>query len=121
MDEGTRLQGARQWAEALDEFDKALRAISPSLETTALKLGMCTCQLRLKRAREAVTWCEKAHSTNPDDLPTLFLMTDAKVMNGEEHAAVQALKTMQRRMPRSGELHERIQSECDRIATCPLH
>ena len=115
VDEGTRLQGTRQWAEALEEFDKALRAISPSLETTALKLGMCTSNLRLKRAREAVTWCEKAHHATPDDLPTLFLMSDAKVMNGEEHAAVQALKTVQRRMPRSHELHNRIHELEQRI------
>ena len=42
-------------------------------------------------------------------METLFLAADAKVMNGEEHAAVQMLKTAQRRFPRHGDLHIKIQ------------
>ena len=43
-------------------------------------------------------------------METLFLAADAKVMNGEEHAAVQMLKTAQRRFPRNGQLHQKGQT-----------
>lgn len=48
-------------------------------------------------------------------METLFLAADAKVMNGEEHAAVQMLKTAQRRFPRHGDLHIKIQKLEQRI------
>ena len=60
-------------------------------------------------ARVYLRRCDKAHRANEDDLPTLYLLVDAKALNGEEHAALQALRTAQRRFPRDGQLHQKIQ------------
>jgi DnaJ family protein C protein 3 len=108
LDEALKLQGTRQWAAALAKFEAALGAISPRMEVPALRSGMCTCTLRLRQAKEAVTWCDKAYQGNADDLEVLFMLADAKVLHGEEHAALQSLKTAQRRFPRHGQLHQKI-------------
>ena len=116
LDEGSSLQQSRQWAEALERYQAALKAVSPVLEVAALRSGLCTCYLRLRKAREAVTWCEKAHQTAADDdLATLYLMVEAKQLNGEEHSAVQALKTAQRKHPHNHDLARRIHELEQRI------
>ena len=80
-----------------------------------MRLGMCTCQLRLRAAKDAVIWCDKAHTGDGDDLTTLYLLVDAKALNGEEHAGLQLLKTAQRRFPRDRMLHDKIQALEQRI------
>ncbi len=46
--------------------------------------SLCVCYLRLRKAKEAVTWCEKAHAAAPaDDLSTLYQLVEAKTLNGE--------------------------------------
>jgi hypothetical protein len=61
------------------------------MASAALCSGLCTCYLRLRKAKDAVQWCDKAHAKAPDDLPTLYLLADAKALNGEEHGLTQRL------------------------------
>ena len=44
-----------------------------------------------------------------------YTLVEAKTMNGEEHSALQALKTAQRTHPRDGQLHQKIQQLEHRI------
>lgn len=116
LDDAERLRGSRSWAEALERYQAALKAVSPQLEVLTLKSGLCQCYTRLRKAREAVTWCEKAHAAaSSDDLAALYALVEAKTMNGEEHSALQALKTAQRTHPRDGQLHQKIQQLEHRI------
>ena len=115
IDEGDRLRTERKWAEAVERYAAAQGALNPPIESTALRLGMCTCQLRLRAAKDAVIWCDKAHTGDGDDLTTLYLLVDAKALNGEEHAGLQLLKTAQRRFPRDRMLHDKIQALEQRI------
>merc|ERR1712060_407647 len=76
----------------------------------SMHLGLCRCQLRLRRADEAVRWCTLAwEAVADDDLTILYLLVEAKQLKGDEHAALQMLKTAQRRQPRNGQLHQKIQ------------
>ena len=61
-------------------YNAAHAAISPPLETAALRSGLCACHLRLRKAKEAVLWCDKAHRADEDDLQTLYQLVDAKAM-----------------------------------------
>ena len=116
LDEAERLRTSRSWAEALERYQAALKAVTPQLETLPLKAGLCQSYTRLRKAREAVTWCEKAHAASPsEDLAALYALVEAKTMNGEEHSALQALKTAQRSHPRDGQLHQKIQQLEHRI------
>ena len=92
-----------------------MKALSPTPEVESLLSGLCLCTLKLRQAKEAVGYCERAYRLNEDDLETLFLAADAKTMNGEEHAAVQMLKTAQRRHPRNADLHMKVQKLEQRI------
>merc|ERR1719409_756332 len=71
---------------------------------------MCRCNLRLKKADLAVRWCDKAHGSERENLDVLYLLVDAKVLNGDDHAALQMLKTAQRSSPRNGVLHQKIEA-----------
>ena len=73
MDEAERLKGTRQWAEAAEKYLSAQSAISPPAESAALRLGLCTCYLRLRKAKDAVIWCDKAYTSNADDLQVRHL------------------------------------------------
>ena len=107
LDEANGLKDKRQWKEALEKYTSALEALNPPMENQAMRLGLCTCHLRLRSTKDAVSWCEKAYRGNEEDMATLYLFVDAKVLAGEEHAALQALKTAQRRF-NSHELMNKI-------------
>ena len=102
--------GQRQWQQALEKFEKAAGIFDEPVEVPALRTGMCRAQLRMRFAADAVKWCQRAHEGAADDLEVLFLFADARVLNGEDHAALQLLRTAQRRFPRAAQLHQRIQN-----------
>ena len=76
----------------------------------ALRSGLCKGNLRLRFAADAVKWCLAAHTADEDDLEALFALADARVLNGEDHAALQLLKTAQHRHRRNGQLHQKVQN-----------
>lgn len=77
----------------------------------ALRSGLCKTNLRLRFAADAVKWCQSAYDADQDDLEVLFALADAKVLNGEDHAALQLLKTAQQtRHRRNGQLHQKVQN-----------
>jgi len=53
--------------------------------------------------------CKVAHEADSDDLEVIFLFADARVLNEEDHAALQLLKIAQRRHQRNGQLHQKVQ------------
>ena len=108
LDQAEAFKAGRQWAEAVERYTAAQTSLSPPLEGVVMRGGMCTCLLRLRKEKDAVIWCEKAHNGNQDDLPTLYALVEAKALNGEEHAGLQLLKTAQRRFPRDRVLHDKI-------------
>jgi len=110
LDEASALEQSKQWAAAGSKYSAATEAFSPPPAVQSLQVGMCRCHLRLKRAAIAVQWCEKAHATERDNLEVLYLAVDAKVLNGDDHAALQMLKTAQRSNPRNGALHQKIEN-----------
>ena len=115
LDDAAKHEAARDWGACVERYDAAREAISPPIETPALQQGLCNCALRKREGAKALAWCEKAYNGSPDDVRLLFLHADAKVLNGEEHAGLQALKTAQRRFPRNYELHDKIQKLEQRI------
>jgi len=115
IDEAKTLEAGRQYQPAVDKLRAALETFSPPIESSTLKQGLCRCQLKLKQGAEAASWCEKAHRAEPDDLAVLFTLADAKALNGEEHAALQLLKTAQHRFRNNMELHQKVQQLENRI------
>jgi len=115
LDDGVKLEQGRQHQPAVDKFRAALEAFSPPLETSALRLGMCRCQLKLRQSAEAARWCDKAYKAEPENLEVLFSLADAKSMLGEDHAGLQLLKTAQYRFRKSMELMQKIQRLENRI------
>jgi len=112
LSDGAELEGKREWAAAASKFQAASEMFDPPPAVQPMQLGLCKCHLRLRRAKEAALWCAAAEKGSPDesDLTVLYLLVEAKTLNDEEHAALQLLKTAQRRQPRNGQLHQKIQS-----------
>ncbi|KAL1514571.1 hypothetical protein AB1Y20_003665 [Prymnesium parvum] len=110
VEEGSELERARSWAAALAKYSSAHALFSPALPTATLQSGLCRCSLKLRRASDAVSWCEKAYSADENDLEMLFALCDAKALSGEDHAALQLLRTAQRRHPHQGQIHQKIQA-----------
>ncbi|KAL1519210.1 hypothetical protein AB1Y20_003507 [Prymnesium parvum] len=110
VEEGSELERARSWSAALAKYSSAHALFSPALPTATLQSGLCRCSLKLRRASDAVSWCEKAYSADENDLEMLFALCDAKALSGEDHAALQLLRTAQRRHPHQGQIHQKIQA-----------
>ena len=111
VDAGVGFEGSRQWQDALQKFEKAAKVFDPPLQVPALRSGLCKTNLRLRFAADAVKWCQSAYDADQDDLEVLFALADAKVLNGEDHAALQLLKTAQQtRHRRNGQLHQKVQN-----------
>jgi len=109
LDEGSRLLSSREWAAAADKFVSAKEAFDPPVLAAAMRSGLCQSYMKLKKAPDAVLWCERAQKAEPDDLSAIFQLSDAKVLNGEEHAGLQLLKAAQRRF-RHPQLQQKVQN-----------
>ena len=109
VEQGATLEAGKQYAAALEKFAKAVSLFDPPLLLPPLRQGTCRCQLRARHGPQAVEACRVAHEAEPDDLDLLFLYADSRVLNEEDHAALQLLKTAQRRHPRHGQLHQKVQ------------
>lgn len=108
--DGAKLEQTRQWADADAKYTTASEVFTPQLITPALRLGLCRTKLKLKKATDAVNWCGKASAASPDDLELIFHFSDAKVLAGEDHGALQLLKTAMHRFPRNGMIHQKVQN-----------
>jgi len=108
LGEAEQLEQARQWAAAANKYSAAAKLFDPPPPVTQLALGLCRCQARLKKGAEAAHWCGVLHRSNSADLESLFLYTDALVMNGDDHKALQALRTAQRQHPRNPRIHQKV-------------
>jgi len=109
VDQGKELEDSRQYAPALEKYNKALDLFAPPLMLPPLRVGLCRCQLRARKGPQAVEACKVAHEADSDDLEVIFLFADARVLNDEDHAALQILKIAQRRHQRNGQLHQKVQ------------
>ena len=168
--DGASLEQSRSYAAAAEKYALAADALTPRVHSAALCSGMCRVQLRLRRAEEAMIWCERAAQKDVNDLEATFHLADAKVnvaaavwppppcghrrrvataavwrpppcataacvtgtgawgrgargaaftgdrhacmhsqvLGGEEHAALQTLKTAQRRFPHHSQLAQKV-------------
>uniref|UniRef100_A0A7S0NDQ3 DnaJ homolog subfamily C member 7 n=1 Tax=Phaeocystis antarctica TaxID=33657 RepID=A0A7S0NDQ3_9EUKA len=109
VDQGKELEDQRQYAPALEKYTKALGLFDPPLLLPPLRVGLCRCHLRARKGVQAVEACKVAHEADSDDLEVIFLFADARVLNEEDHAALQLLKIAQRRHQRNGQLHQKLQ------------
>ena len=108
VDQGKELEDQRQYAPALEKYTKALGLFDPPLLLPPLRIGLCRCHLRARKGVQAVEACKVAHEADSDDLEVIFLFADARVLNEEDHAALQLLKIAQRRHQRNGQLHQKV-------------
>ena len=112
LDDAERLRGSRSWAEALERYQAALKAVSPAGGPDP-QVWLCQCYTRParpeKRLQQRPTLRLRAMTSQR------YTLVEAKTMNGEEHSALQALKTAQRTYPRDGQLHQKIQQLEHRI------
>ena len=76
-----------------------------------LRVGLCKCRTRLRESKEAVKWCTRAYEADESSYEQLVALAEAKILNGEEHQALQLYKTAQRtRFRNSMQLHQKIQN-----------
>jgi len=74
--------------------------------TERLRKGLCHVTLKAREYAEAVTWCARAHEANTANVDALFKHVDARWAAGEEHAALQLLKTALMTNARSDRIDE---------------
>ena len=89
VDGGSGFVESRQWSRAVEKFEAALDALTPAVHSAPLCAGMCTAHLKMRKAEPAVTWCERASAADDTNREHLFAYADARVLAGEDHAAVQ--------------------------------
>jgi len=109
VSDGVELENVKSWSAAADKYNLAAELFPEAHAHAPLASGLCRCELKKKRAAEAVRWCQRAYTANEDDLEMLFQFSQARVLNDEEHAGLQLLKGAQRRFPRNRDLHQKIQ------------
>jgi len=110
LEEGANLEQTRQWAAAAAKYMSAAEEFNTPPPVIGLMLGLCKCQTRLRKGKEAARWCSLAHDSDPSNLEYLFLYADALVLDEQDHKALQMLKAAQRQQPRSGQLHSKVES-----------
>jgi DnaJ family protein C protein 3 len=110
LEEGAALEGTRQWAAAAARYTAAADAFAAPPPVLGLSLGLCRCETHLRKGKEASRWCGLAHASDPSSLDYLFLYAEALVLDEQEHRALQLLKAAQRKQPRNGQLHAKIDS-----------
>ena len=106
VDAAAELERSKKWADALIRYSDALDALPAELTTGTVRKGLCRMYLKVRNYVEAVTWCAKAHSANPANIDQLFKHANARAANGEEHAALQLLKTALVNYPRNDRVEE---------------
>ena len=107
------LEKARQWVAAAEKYSAAAELFEAPLEVWSLQLrvGLCKCRTRLRESKEAVKWCTRAYDADESSYEQLVALAEAKILNGEEHQALQLYKTAQRtRFRNSMQLHQKIQN-----------
>lgn len=108
VDEGAALEAARQWAAAAAKYTEAAEAFDAPPPVLGLSLGLCRCQTKLRKGKEAARWCGLVHASDPSSLDHLFEYAEALVLDEQDHKALQLLKAAQRKQPRNGQLHAKI-------------
>ena len=117
ISDAEELEKARQWVAAAEKYSAAAELFEAPLEVWSLPLrvGLCKCRTRLRESKEAVKWCTRAYDADESSYEQLVALAEAKILNGEEHQALQLYKTAQRtRFRNSMQLHQKIQARCHR-------
>ena len=113
ISDAEELEKARQWVAAAEKYSAAAELFEAPLEVWSLPLrvGLCKCRTRLRESKEAVKWCTRAYDADESSYEQLVALAEAKILNGEEHQALQLYKTAQRtRFRNSMQLHQKIQN-----------
>jgi hypothetical protein len=108
LEEGAALEETKQWAAAAAKYAAAAEAFEALPPVLGLSLGLCRCHTKLRNGTEAARWCGLAHTADPANLDNLFLYSEALILDEQDHKALQLLKAAQRKQPRNGVLHSKI-------------